>query len=90
MSFFFGRGGKGIPKNATFRITQEGTAKLQEFVGDAKSQILTALETRGSCNAREISETSGLSTGKVERNIPSLMQGGYIQYISPSMASAEE
>lgn len=90
MPFFFGRKGKGIPKNATFRLTQEGREKLQEFSGDPKSQILVALETRGSCDVEELSQASGLSRGQVERYIPSLANGGYIQYISPSMMSTEE
>ena len=82
MTFFFGRGGKGIPKNATFHLTQEGTAKLQEFSGDPKSQVLMALETRGTSDIAEISQASGLSRGQVERYVPSLIRGGYIQYVS--------
>lgn len=87
MPFFFGRGGRGIPKNATFRLTQEGREKLQEFSGDPKSQILVALETHGSSDIDEISSASGLSRGQVERFIPSLVKGGYIQYISSAMVA---
>jgi len=80
---FFNRGkGKGIPPNATFRLTQEGREKLQEFGGDPKSRILTALETQGTSDVNEISQTSGVSKGKVERLIPSMIKGGYIQYVS--------
>lgn len=82
MGFFFGRKGKGIPKNATFRLTQEGREKLQEFNGDPKSQILMALETRGTSDIKEISDASGLSKGQVERYIKPLTAGGYIQYVS--------
>ena len=83
MGFFFGRGkGKGIPSNATFRLTQEGREKLQEFNGDPKSQILMALETRGTSDVKEIADASGLSKGQVERYIKPLSAGGYIQYVS--------
>ena len=86
MGFFFGRNkGRGIPKNATFRLTQEGREKLQEFNGDPKSRILMALETRGTSDLDEIAEASGLSTGQVERFIRSLVAGQYIQYVSTSM-----
>ena len=80
---FFNRGkGKGIPPNATFRLTQEGREKLQEFGGDPKSRILTALETQGTSDIDEISQTSGVSKGKVEKLIPAMIKGGYIQYVS--------
>lgn len=82
MSFFFGRKSKGIPPNATFRLTQEGREKLQQFAGDPKSQILLTLETRGTSDLEEISQASGMSRGQVERFIPVLMRGGYIQPIS--------
>ena len=89
MGFFFGRKGTGIPKGATFRITQAGTEKLQEFGSDPKSQILAALETRGSSDVQEIAQASGLSRGKVERFIPTLAKGAYIQYVKPG-GGAEE
>ena len=80
---FFNRGkGKGIPPNATFRLTQEGREKLQEFGGDPKSRILTALETQGTSDIAEISQTSGVSKGKVEKLVPAMIKGGYIQYVS--------
>jgi len=80
---FFNRGkGKGIPPNATFRLTQEGREKLQEFGGDPKSRILTALETQGTSDIDEISQTSGVSKGKVEKLVPGMIKGGYIQYVS--------
>jgi len=61
------RRGKNIPSNATFRLTQEGREKLQDFKGDAKSRILVALETEGTSTASEIAAASGLSKGQVER-----------------------
>lgn len=82
MSFLFGRKGKRIPANATFRLTQEGREKSQEFGGDPKSRILVALETRGTSDIDEISEASGVNKGQVEKLIPAMMRGGYIQYVS--------
>lgn len=82
MSFFFGRGKeKRIPRNATFRLTQEGREKSQEFGGDAKSRILVALETRGTSDVDEIAQASGVRRGQVEKLIPGMLRGGYIQYI---------
>lgn len=87
MGFFFNRNkGKGIPSNATFRLTQSGQEKLQEFSGDPKSRILVALETRGTSDIDEISSASGMSRGQVERLVPSMVRGGYIQYVSASMS----
>lgn len=82
MGFFFGRKSKQIPSNATFRLTQEGREKLQQFAGDPKSQILLALETRGTSDMDEISQQSGMNRGEVERFLLVLMRGGYIQYVS--------
>jgi len=91
VSFFFGRGAgsKHIPPNATFKLTQEGREKLQEFGGDPKSRLLMALETRGTSAVEEISQASGLSRGQVERLVPTLIRGGYVQYLS-SVAGGEE
>ena len=80
----FGKGTKRIPPNASFTITQNGTAKLQEFDGDPSQAILCALETRGSCNLDEICAASGLSRTQVEKQIPALAKGGYIRYNSPN------
>ena len=73
---------KSIPPNATFKITQEGREKAQEFNGDSKSRILVALETRGTSNVDEISQESGVSRGKAERILLGMMGGPYIQYVS--------
>ena len=77
--------GRGIPANATFRLTKQGEEKLQEFHGDAKSKILVTLETRGTSDVSEISSASGLSRGQVERLIPALVRGNYVQYVSSTM-----
>lgn len=84
MGFFFRKKSRKIPPNATFRITQEGSAKLQEFTGDDKSQILMALETGGTSDVEEICQKSGLSKGCVEKMVPVLARGGYIQYVGPN------
>lgn len=76
------RRGRNIPANATFRLTQEGREKLQDFKGDAKSRVLVALETEGTSTAGEIAASSGLSKGQVEGMLPRLTRGGYIQYVS--------
>ena len=89
MGFFFRGKGKGVPANATFSLTQEGRAKLQDFGGDPKSQILMALETRGTSDVAEISETSGLSRSQVERFLGPLVRGNYIQYVSAMSAEGE-
>ncbi len=86
-----GRGrGKTIPANATFRLTQEGREKLSEFGGDPKSRVLVALETRGTSDIEEIAAASGLSRGQVEKLVPTLVRGGYIQYVSQSMVGEED
>ena len=89
MPFFFGRGRRKIPPNASFRLTQEGREKLQDFSGDPKSQVLVALETQGTCDIDELSQASGLNRGQVERLIPGLLRGSYIQYVSSSMGSED-
>ena len=88
MSFFFNRGkGRHIPPNATFRLTQEGRDKVQDFGGDEKSRILVALETRGTSDVDEISSASGVKRGKVEKLIPTMVHGGYVQYVSASSSN---
>lgn len=82
--------GRRIPRDATFRNTQLGTDKLQEFKGDALSKVLMALETGGTLNVAEIAERSGISRGRVERLVPRLIQGSYIQPVSSSMVSEDE
>jgi len=83
----FSHHNKVIPPNASFRITEQGREKLQEFGGDPKSRILVALETRGTSDIPEIAQQSGVSRGGVERLIPQLVRGGYVQYINTSMGT---
>jgi len=73
---------KGIPVNASFRITEQGRDKLQEFSGNATSRILVALETRGTSTINEISAASGVGRGQVERLVPKLITAGHVQYAS--------
>ena len=90
MSFLFNRHkGRGIPHNATFRLTQEGREKLQNFDGSGQMRILMSLETRGTSDIDEIAEASGQSRGQVERFIRPLVAGQYIQYVSASMGAEE-
>lgn len=89
MAYFFGRRGKGIPRDATFRLTQLGSEKLQEFKGDAESQVFLALETGGSLNSAEIAQSTGLSKGRVERILPKLIRGSYVQPVSNVMGGEE-
>jgi len=90
MSFFNrlfqGKGGAHIPANAAFRITEQGKDKLQEYGGDPKSRMLVALETRGTSDVDEISKASGLNRGQVERLVPVLLRGGYIQFVTAATA----
>ncbi len=83
MSFLFGHKKSGIPKNATFRITQQGSERVsQKFSGDAKSLILLALETEGTLNVEEIAQRAHINRGQAERLIPVLANGGYIALAS--------
>ena len=76
---FLHRNSQGIPKNATFRLTQEGREKLQSYTGTPQARVLVALETCGTSNKDELRRASGLSGGSVERCLVSLTQSGYIQ-----------
>ena len=87
---WFGRRNKRFPPNATFTLTQKGRDKVQEFGGDPKSLVLTALETRGSSDMDEIAQASGVSKGQIERLVPGMVRGGYIQFISSDMGSSVE
>jgi len=81
---------KGIPQNATFRLTQEGREKLQMSLGDPKSQVMAALEARGSsADLDEITGASGLSRGQVEHLLKVLLRNGYVQYATSHMSGEE-
>ena len=83
MSFLFDRNkGRNLLRSTSFRITQEGTAKVQgSFPTDPKGRILLALEMEGSLNINEVAKVSGLNPGQVERLIGSLESNGYVQRI---------
>ena len=73
------RGHNVLPKNATFRLTQDGREKLQSYAGTPQSRVLAALETCGTSDREEIASASGLSRGSVEKILLVLLQKGYVQ-----------
>lgn len=81
MGFFF-RDRHTIPRNAAFRLTEEGRAKLQAFQGDTESKVLNCLEVHGSSNLDEISRTTGISRGRLEHIMPRLVRNGRVQYVN--------
>lgn len=86
----FGIGGKAIlPKNAVYRLTQEGREKLQSYTGTPQARILAALETCGTSDRDEIANASGMSRGSVERNMIALLQKGYVQRVGGAGFSAD-
>jgi len=82
MGFFFNRHKQDIPRNATFRITESGREKLSDFTGDPMSQVLVALETRGTLNMEEISNACQLSRGQIDRLLPGCLKAGYVSLSS--------
>jgi len=77
----FGLGRSVLPKNATYRLTQEGREKLQSYTGTPQARILVALETCGTSDRDEIANSAGMSRGSVERNVLALLQKGYVQRV---------
>lgn len=77
--------GSPLPKNATFRLTQEGREKLQSYTGTPQARILAALETCGTSDRDEIASAAGMSRGSVERNVLALLQKGYVQRVGVGM-----
>jgi len=77
----FGLGKSVLPKNATYRLTQEGREKLQSYTGTPQARILAALETQGTSDRNEIASASGMSRGSVEKNLLILLQKGYVQRV---------
>jgi len=77
----FGMGKGVLPKNATFRLTQEGREKLQSYTGTPQARILAALETCGTSDRNELASASGMGRGSVERNVLALLQKGYVQRV---------
>jgi DNA-binding MarR family transcriptional regulator len=85
----FGRK-SAIPRNATFRLTQEGKEKIQTYTGTPQARILVALETQGSSSdVDELAGTGGLSNGQVEKNVLALIQKGYVQRVGAGMSSGD-
>jgi DNA-binding MarR family transcriptional regulator len=79
----------GLPKNATFRLTQEGREKIQSYTGTPQARILVAMETQGSsADVDEIAGSAGLSRGQVERNLLILLQKGYVQRVGAGYSTA--
>lgn len=78
-----------LPKNATFRLTQEGREKLQSYTGTPQSRILAALETCGTSDRDEIANASGLSRGQVERQLLVLLQKGHVQRVGGAGAGMQ-
>ena len=74
-----------IPRSTTFTLTQLGQSKAENYTGDERTRILMALESNGVSNIEEISRYSRVSKGRIEKLIPSLIKGGYIQPIRSSM-----
>ena len=70
-----------LPKNAAFRLTQEGREKLQSYTGTPQARVLAALETQGTSDRDEIAGAAGMSRGQVERNVLVLLQKGYVQRV---------
>lgn len=81
---------KALPASATFRITELGRDKLQDFSGNPKDQILMALETKGTSNLKEISAATRLSRGQVERLMPKLYNDGYVQFVNSSSGGLDD
>ena len=77
----FGLGKSVLPKNATFRLTQEGREKLQSYSGTPQTRILAALETQGTSDRDEIASAAGMSRGSVERHVLVLLQKGYVSRV---------
>jgi len=80
----FTRRGAVLPKNATFMLTQAGSAHIADFyrARDPKDRVLMALETRGSSSdLNDIAGVSNLSRGRVEKLLLTLMQNGYVQRV---------
>jgi len=75
--------GKGnvLPKNATYRLTQEGIEKLTSYTGTPQARILASLQTCGTSDRDEIASASGLSRGSVEKHVMVLLQKGYVQRV---------
>lgn len=62
----------------TFRITEQGREKVQDYRGRPADRILVALESEGGMDIKDLSSNSGISVGHLEHLLPALIRGGYI------------
>lgn len=85
MVSIFGFQHNHIPREATFVLTQLGESKADNYTGDERTRLLLVLRTNGASNTDEISRLAKISKGKVEKMIPILIKGGYIQPIKGEM-----
>ena len=69
-----------VPQNTTFRLTEKGRAKLQEFGPGNEGAILYALEVGGTSNAKDIAASSGFDVARVGRMLLPLKRAGYVQW----------
>jgi len=70
-----------IPRGATFTLTEIGSRKAETFSGDDRTRVLMALEQNGASTTEEMSRIAKVNKGKVERMIPTLIRGGFIQSV---------
>lgn len=77
-----------VPRNAAFRITEQGREKVMDYTGTPQHRVLYALDANGSCDIDEMSRYSKLGRGQVERLVPQLVRNGYIQYAGNAPAGA--
>lgn len=75
---------KKLSSSDTFRLSQEGIEKLKDGGNDPRARIMMALEARGTSNMDEISDASNIRRGLVERILPGLLSGGYVQRVGGS------
>ena len=80
MDFLLGRNKPTINRNTMFRITEAGKARLTDNFsdGDPHTRILIALETRGSSNIVDLSRATGVTVGRLEREMSKLVNNGYV------------
>ena len=67
-------------KQAAFRLTEEGKAKLESFDGSVGNRILVALEcASSSLDLDDLSSATGIPRGRLEAILPGMLRRGYIQ-----------
>ena len=86
MRLFGFQEGNHIPKSATFVLTELGKSKAENFTGDTRTRVLMAIDQNGASNIEEISRIAKVGKGKIEKMIPSLIRGGYLQPVRGAMS----